>query len=495
MSDFAREAKAVNGKEFDGTNAEHLTQAFGQIYSSITSSAKIKVSSITDTLSQWVDPVDFAGVADGADITQYVTVKNGNKALTGGYTATYGVDQSGNRTVTVTFNGTDGIVTEKADSIDVSFKVKPSDAAYATYAGNQQYPNVGEPNTGTASAGQPGFYSNVDARLNYCVLTEVNGTTSCAPTEVEYPHPVVQVKLGKIKIVKQWSDGASKHDDGSVTVQLQRKKSGDSNAQLEDVGGVITLNKGNGWQTTVDNLVPGYTYSVAEISGDDRYDVSYTGNNVDLTKQMVWSSNADAGTLNATITNTLKTVALENAISVKKDLAGREWKTSDTFDFTLAAKGNAPLPDKCEADQPCTVKVNSDSGSHTASFGNITYNAGDASYTYYVTEVKGSIASLHYSQAKYEVVVTVAKGSNGEWKASVKSVTKVLDDNGAAVPESQSAATEPVTFTNRYVAVSALPLTGGATGRQWLLVGGVIGGLAVLLIGAAEIWNNKKRLV
>ena len=91
----------------------NLTQAFGQIYSSITSSAKIKVSSITDTLSQWVDPVDFAGVADGADITQYVTVKNGNKALTGGYTATYGVDQSGNRTVTVTFNGTDGIVTEK----------------------------------------------------------------------------------------------------------------------------------------------------------------------------------------------------------------------------------------------------------------------------------------------------------------------------------------------------------------------------------------------
>lgn len=495
MDDLASEANAVNGVEFDGTNPANLTKAFDQIYSSITSSAKIKVFSITDTLSEWVDPVDFAGVADGADITQYVTVKNGNKVLTNEYTATYGVDQSGNRTVTVTFNGTDGIVAEKADSIDVSFKVKLSDAAYATYAGNQQYPNVGEPNTGTASAGQWGFYSNVDARLNYCVLTEVNGTTSCAPTEVEYPHPVVQVKLGKIKIVKQWSDGASKHDDGFVTVQLQRKKSGDSNAQLENVGGVITLNKGNDWQTTVDNLVPGYMYSVAEISGNDRYDVSYTGNNVDLTKQMVWSSNADAGTLNATITNTLKTVALENAISVKKDLAGREWKTSDTFDFTLAAKDNAPLPANCEADQPCTVKVSSNSDGHTASFGNITYNAGDASYTYYVTEVKGSIASLHYSQAKYEVVVTVAKDSNGEWKASVKSVTKVLDDNGAAVPESQSAATEPVTFTNRYVAVSALPLTGGATGRQWLLVGGVIGGLAVLLIGAAEIWNNKKRLV
>ena len=50
-------------------------------------------------------------------------------------------------------------------------------------------------------------------------------------------------------------------------------------------------------------------------------------------------------------------------------------------------------------------------------------------------------------------------------------------------------------FTNTYVAVSALPLTGGTTDRQWLLVGGSIGGLAVLLIGAAGIWNSKKRLV
>lgn len=490
MDDLASEANAVNGVEFDGTNPANLTKAFDQIYSSITSSAKIKVFSITDTLSQWVDPVEFAGAANGADITQYVTVKNGNTTLKSGYTATYNSDS---RTVTVTFNGTDGIVVKKTDVIDVSFKVKPSDAAYANYASGNNYPDTGDANTGDVSAGQRGYYSNADAKLNYCVLTEVNNVTSCEPTEAVYPHPVVQVKLGKINITKQWSDGNDKHANDFVTVQLQRKAIGATNA--ENVGNPITLNAANNWTKTVDNLVPGYTYSVVETPGDDRYDVSYMGNNVDLTKQMVWSSNADAGTLNATITNTLKTVALENAISVKKDLAGREWKTSDTFDFTLAAKGNAPLPDKCEADQPCTVKVNSDSGSHTASFGNITYNAGDASYTYYVTEVKGSIASLHYSQAKYEVVVTVAKDSNGEWKASVKSVTKVLDDNGAAVPESQSAATEPVTFTNRYVAVSALPLTGGATGRQWLLVGGVIGGLAVLLIGAAEIWNNKKRLV
>ena len=494
MADLAEQANAVNGKEFDGTNAANLTKAFDQIYSSITSSAKIRVFSITDTLSQWVDPVEFAGVVNGTDITQYVTVKNGSIKLTSGYAATYSVDSSGNRTVTVTFNGTDGIVAEKTDVIDVSFKVKPSDAAYTNYASGNNYPNTGDVQTGAASAGQQGYYSNADAKLNYCVLTEVNGATSCERTEAEYPHPVVQVKLGKINITKKWSDGADKHANDSVTVQLQRKAIGAADSTAENVGDPITLNADNKWTTTVDNLVPGYTYSVVETPGNDRYDVTYTGNNTELTKKMVWSSNADAGTLKATITNTLKTVSLQHLISVRKNLTGREWKDSDQFGFTLEAEDNAPLPASCKDQQPCTVTVNRDSTEHSAAFDDITYNAGGATYTYYVTENSGSISALHYSQAKYKVVVTVAKNNDGAWTASVTSVTKVQDDNGQKVSESQSVST-PVAFTNHYIAVSALPLTGGMTDRQWLFVGGVVGGLAVLLIGAAGVWNGKKRLV
>ncbi|BAQ97036.1 putative cell surface protein [Bifidobacterium angulatum DSM 20098 = JCM 7096] len=494
MADLAEQANAVNGKEFDGTNAANLTKAFDQIYSSITSSAKIRVFSITDTLSQWVDPVEFAGVVNGTDITQYVTVKNGSIKLTSGYAATYSVDSSGNRTVTVTFNGTDGIVAEKTDVIDVSFKVKPSDAAYTNYASGNNYPNTGDVQTGAASAGQQGYYSNADAKLNYCVLTEVNGATSCVRTEAEYPHPVVQVKLGKINITKKWSDGADKHANDSVTVQLQRKAIDSADSTAVNVGDPITLNAANNWTTTVNNLVPGYTYSVVETPGNDRYDVTYTGNNADLTKKMVWSSNADAGTLNATITNTLKTVSLQHLISVRKNLTGRDWKDSDQFDFTLEAEDNAPLPASCKDQQPCTVTVNRDSTDYSAAFSDITYNAGGATYTYYVTEDGGSISALHYSQAKYKVVVTVAKNNDGAWTASVTSVTKVQDDNGQKVSESQSVST-PVAFTNHYIAVSALPLTGGITDRQWLFVGGVVGGLAVLLIGAAGVWNGKKRLV
>ena len=491
MAKLAAEASAVNGKEFDGTNATNLTNAFNQIYSSITSSAKIKVFSITDTLSNWVDPVDFVGTGD---VTKSVTVKNGSTMLTSGYTATYNSDS---RTVTVTFNGADGIVAEKTDSIDVSFKVKPSNAAYTNYAKNQRYPDKGDAKTGDVSAGKQGYHSNEDAKLNYCVFTEVNNVTSCDPTEAEYPHPVVQVKLGKINITKQWSDGNDKHAKDSVTVQLQRKAIGAStDAKNVDSPITLTLNAANNWTRTVDNLVPGYTYSVVETPGDDRYDVdvSYEGNNTELTKEMVWSSKADAGTLNATITNTRKTVSLSNAISVKKNLTGREWKDSDQFSFTLKAENNAPLPASCKDQQPCTVTVNHDSTDHTKSFGDITYNAGADTYTYYVTENSGNITALHYSQAKYKVVVTVSNTA-GTWGAAVTSVTKMLDDNGKKVPESQGNSTQPVAFTNHYIAVSALPLTGGMTDRQWLFVGGVVGGLAVLLIGAAGVWNGKKRLV
>lgn len=495
MADFAEQAGAVDGKEFDGTNPENLTKAFNQIYSSITSSAKIRVFSITDTLSQWVDPVDFPDVTDGADITQYVTVTNGDiTEPTSSYKATYSIDDnSGNRTVTVAFNDSNGIVAEKTDVIYVSFKVKPSDAAYADYAKNNKYPDTGDANTGDASAEQQGYHSNVDAKLNYCVLTEVNNVESCERTETEYPRPVVQVKLGKINITKKWSDNADKHTKDSVTVQLQRKAIGAADSVAENVG-EITLNAGNEWTATVGNLLPGYTYSVAEAPDDDRYSVSYAGNDADLTKKMVWSS-ADKGTLNATITNTPKPVSLSNAISVKKNLTGRKWKATDQFNFTLEAKGNAPLPASCKDQQPCTVTVKHDSTDHTESFGDITYNAGDVKYTYYVTEKRGSISALHYSQARYKVVVTVAKNDAGAWTASVTSVTKMLDDNGKTVSEAQSDSTQPVAFTNHYIAVSALPLTGGMTDRQWLFVGGVVGGLAVLLIGAAGVWNGKKRLV
>lgn len=312
----------------------------------------------------------------------------------------------------------------------------------------------------------------------------------------------MQVKLGQITINKTWSDDVNKHAGDTVKVQLQRTKTDDATAQTEKVG-EITLNTSNNWTDTVGNLQPGYTYSVAETSEDSRYVVSYQYGNaaadatgVALTKAMVWQSDGNGGNMTATLTNTLKTTTLSNAITVRKNLEGRNWKAGDSFDFELTADGNAPLPLPC-TQQPCKVtvayKADSSDSKHSATFGAITYDAGKADYKYTITESKGNIAALHYSGAKYQIVVTVDE-KDGIWTASVKSVTKLLDDNGKNVSDSQKT-DNPIAFTNTYVAVSALPLTGGTTDRQWLLVGGSIGGLAILLVGAAGIWNSKKRLV
>ena len=104
------------------------------------------------------------------------------------------------------------------------------------------------------------------------------------------------------------------------------------------------------------------------------------------------------------------------------------------------------------------------------------------------TKPTNAIVGLHYSQAEYTVTVKVP----ADMGTPTVSIKQVKDDNGTTV-DNQSA--NVAKFTNTYVAVSALPLTGGTTDRQWLFVGGAVGGLAVLLIGAAGVWNGKKRLV
>lgn len=498
MSAFANDAHAETGKEYDGTNAQDLADAFDAIYKSIT--ATVNVFSISDTLSQWVDPVDFAGVSSGSDIdiTKYVTARNGVAKLTG-YRAVYNVDS---RTVTVTFNGKNGITAGKSDHIDISFKIKPSDAAYSDYATKRTYPNVGEAGTGQTSADQQGYYSNDDAQMSYCALLNVNGTRTCGSTQtiktIKYQHPVVQVQFGSIDITKNWSDGANKHAKDSVTVQLQRSAEGKS---AENVGDPITLNHDNNWTWHVNGLLPGYTYTVVETSNHDRYAVTYkyggnsSANGAELTKQMVRD---DAGTLSATITNTLETASLsKEAIKVKKVIDGRDWRDSDKFKFTLTPKDPntpTPMPEGCASKEPCTVTVDSNSPDHTKAFGNITYEAGDHDYHYYVTEQSEAVPAMHYSQARYEIVVRV-RNTDGTWTAQVSSIKQLTDDNGNKPSQSGTNAPMPMTFTNKYTAVASLPLTGGATARTWLLTSGSLGVLALLLLVGLAVRKSGASLI
>lgn len=467
------------------SNSEGLSKVFEDIQQTITSTNGYTDVTIQDTLLKYAEFAD-----DDPEKTAKVVTNDGTTV-----TAQWNIKVNGN-TIIASPKSTEPL--PDGVTYTLQFDIKPTQTAYNEYAANKNdgqdgYNNViGSAGSDAAdnatSAGKPGFYTNDSACLAYSGDGE---THACGDTPY-VEQPVDQVKTGAITVQKKWADAdgkaSSEGNPGSVTFTL---KIDGNNSERK-----VTARANTEWKATFENLAPGHTYEVVEeaVTG---YETSYESQKVTITADELWKANSDANTAdnvkewNVTVTNTHKKLTLaEGSIKVAKSISGREWKNSDSFNFAIAGTDptpDAPLPDST------SVTINADTAKHEASFGEIVYKT-DGTYTYTVKETKptNAIAGLHYSQAEYTVTVTVP-ADMGTPTVSIKQVT---DDNGKTngkTVDNQSA--DVAKFTNTYVAVSALPLTGGTTDRQWLLVGGSIGGLAVLLVGAAGVWNSKKRLV
>lgn len=463
------------------SNSEGLSKVFEDIQQTITSTNGYTGVTIQDTLSKYAEFAD-----DDPEKTAKVVTNDGTTV-----TAQWNIKVNGN-TIIASPKSTEPL--PDGVTYTLQFDIKPTQTAYNEYAVNKNdgqdgYNNViGSAGSDAAdnatSAGKPGFYTNDSACLAYSGDGE---THACGDTPY-VEQPVDQVKTGAITVQKKWADAdgkaSSEGNPGSVTFTL---KIDGNNSERK-----VTARANTEWKATFENLAPGHTYEVVEeaVTG---YETSYKSQDVTITADELWKANFDANTAdnvkewNVTVTNTHKKSTLaEGSIKVAKSISGREWKKDDSFNFTIAGSDpaqNAPLPDSA------SVTINANTANHEASFGKIVYKT-DGTYTYTVKETKptNAIAGLHYSLAEYTVTVTVP----ADMGTPTVSIKQVKDDNGKTV-DNQSA--NVAKFTNTYVAVSALPLTGGTTDRQWLLVGGSIGGLAVLLVGAAGVWNSKKRLV
>lgn len=461
------------------STASELSRVFKDIQQTITSTNGYTGVTIQDTLSKYAEfadayPAEAAKVVtnDGTDVTTQWNIEVHGKTITASPRSPEPLP--------------DGV------TYTLQFDIKPTQKAYDDYvanknAGKDGYNGVtGSDGSDAAgndtSAGKLGFYTNDSACLAYSGDGE---THACDTLYAE--QPVDQVKTGAITVQKKWVDADGKEsvegNPGSVTFTLQIDGT-DSGSK------VATAN--TEWKASFENLAPGHTYKVVEEAVDG-YETSYQSQKVKITANELWEANPNANKADnvkkwdVTVTNTHKKLTLaKGSIKVFKSISGREWKKDDSFNFTIAGTGStpdAPLPN------PNSVAIGTNTENHEASFGEIEYKTA-GTYTYTVKETKptDAIAGLHYSQAKYTVTVTVP----ADMGTPTVSIKQVKDDNGKTV-DNQSA--NVAKFTNTYVAVSALPLTGGTTDRQWLLVGGSIGGLAVLLVGAAGIWNRKKRLV
>ncbi|MBV3806656.1 VWA domain-containing protein [Bifidobacterium adolescentis] len=470
------------------TNASELNAIFDEIEKSETTTSAYTKVTMEDTLSGYVELADnnYRVVAKDAS-GKVVSLTNVD------YTLTY---DASTKKFTVAF------LKALAHNVTytLEYNVKPTQKAYDEYAANLNagkdgYDGVkGNANTdlpgNATSSNQPGFHTNDSACLTY---TADGKTHECR--ENPYPHPVVQVVSSTLHIDKQWSGNGQKPE--SITVDIK---------QGNDTYKTVTLKRDDSGKWSTDVIIPAgaqKTYTVTEVEPDSHlWKASYQhkvgdGNLADGNVVTVPESMASQ---NATvvITNTLKQTMLTHAIGVQKELVGRDWKDSDEFTFKLKADDSnpdAPMPASCKNQSACTVTVKRDSSDdHVAYFGDITYNAGEAEYTYLVTEDAGDASAMYYSQAEYRVVVSVMKdGTSGEWKAVVESVTQLKTDYGAA--GSNWDETQPMLFTNQYISASSLPLTGrmGAE-RWWQIAAGGVGVLALLAVAAADQWRRKKRL-
>ena len=330
MRGFADQTK---GSYYSATSTDELNKAFADIIGQINRKSSYKNVSITDTLS---DYAEFVNANFGSNDVTVTASKDGNSVDLN--ESDYTVTVSG-KTVTVTF--ADGYELQDGVTYTVTFKVKPTQKAYNEYAANKQnddktgYKDVlGADNTDAdghhTSSNLPGFHSNADhgAKLEYTVVNTVGDQTTETPGSVEYPHPVLQVKTGKIQVTKNWSDGAEKHGNDSVTVTLKQ-----CNAQGEDckdINRTVTLNNQGQWTGAFENLAPG-TYRVEESSVDG-YTASYNLENqlVTVTADDLWAApdNNNMTTFDnvktypVTITNTFVAVS---ALPMTGGATTRDW--------------------------------------------------------------------------------------------------------------------------------------------------------------------------
>ncbi|WP_065453789.1 DUF7604 domain-containing protein [Bifidobacterium breve] len=508
----------VKGNTVSGTTTSgELAQVFkdlGQIITTTTTKSYGKVS-IVDTLSDYADPL-FAYDKQSGEITSGVTVVTSDRSNVDAEVASKTYDVA-TRTVTVTFR--DGFTLAKDVTYSVQFKVKPSDKAYETYASNKQsekggYTDTdntvhqGETGTGTDSENKDGFYSNAEAHLAYSECTAVNNVAKdCVSKDnVTYQKPVLQVKTGKIQVTKKWDPTDSEPKDGSkVTVNIYKGDHADDGQKVD----TLTLAKDGGWTGSLGNLAPG-TYFVEETNVDG-YTASYSqSQTVTITADDLWKAEPNmtkfdnVKTYDVTITNTLNRVDLDvNAnVKVSKTVQGAAASKDFTFNLTCA-KSNAACKDgvtwpkdsngsltaTASKSDLQTIGTPADAKFPDGSTLQLKAPTGTTSAVYEFTvseDQSGNPAGWKCDTDTVTVKVTVSKKTDGSgYKTKVEYVYADGDSDKTDNPKSAD-------FTNVFVAVSSLPVTGGRSARDWLIYGGGLGLLALLAGAGYTVWRKRQ---
>lgn len=214
-----------------------------------------------------------------------------------------------------------------------------------------------------------------------------------------------------------------------------------------------------------------YTYTVSEqdstvagVTSDDTvYTVVVT---VTLDQQtgalkreaVVTPELAASGTMDFTNTYTAQGILDGEAVlDVQKTFTGREdgeWTANDVFTFVLSGRDGAPMPEG-SADGVKTIQITADNrnddGIGLSSFGDIKYSNADAgkTYIYTISEQAGNVYGTTYSEAEYQVTVTVTDKLDGTLDIQSEMVQTKSDD-GTVIAEEDQTAADAAAFANTY---------------------------------------------
>ncbi|KAA8827554.1 Spy0128 family protein [Bifidobacterium tissieri] len=448
------------------SSAEELKSVFDKIQQQITTTVLYQGVRIEDALSKdnWVT---FTGANNAPEFTYSKTV-NGK---TTDYTPDNKATVDGNGKIVWYPEGQNGQL-EAGTTYTVNFTVKTTQKAYDAAAANHK--------DDSAATGNNNFYTNDNdtAKVFYKTVTSVNGQPTVSDeNNTPYNKPLITLPTSTIIVTKTWADGNEQHGSDAVTVHL--KQDG------KNYGDAVTLNAADEWRHdfTVPAGPDGHQYTVTEQSVDG-YDSSVS------VSVSTAPSSADNGVITlkgldeqkgaAAITNTASSVMLPAAdLKVTKQVKGHA--AANDFGFTLACEttndqnaGSCKNVSGLDSNGQLRATVSKDvlaksNDSAEASFGTTNQNlkfkvpsgsANEVVYTFKITEngADNAPAGWQYDTAEHIVTVTVAKNADGKWAATVSGNN----------PK----------FVNRYVAVAALPLTGGTTGRAWIVAAGVLLALA-----------------
>ena len=409
MNSFAQ--KTTGGSAFDGTDSEKLNAAFANIIQTITKSASYKDVKIVDKLSGYVTGT----AADGAIDLESVSYQKNGEDWAEAPRASIGKDG------TLIWDLSSVGELEKGTTYKVTFKVKPSQAAYDEAVENGKETTL----PSNDEAGTKFYYKTV---LKETGKDDQVSDEKSAGFEV----PTFSVPVDTVTVKKEWANTNGAQLPDAVTVQLQKNG--------QNYGDPFQLTAAGDWakDTVVPAGVGQISWSVVETAVDG-YDASY--------------SEAVTGTGVLTVTNTHKTwpgtLAGAANLTVTKNLTGRDWADGDSFAFKLEqTAGDASAVTMPESTE---LTIDSKTPDHKAAFGDITFSAA-GEYKFTITEQGRSHDGVTYDETKNVV------------KVSVK-------DEGGKLVAAVTEGANP-TFTNTYAAqpatlASGVSVTKVLEGRDW----------------------------